>query len=157
MGCKECNDKPKNPNRDRNGNIVGTESEMDQREKDAYDKISQEVDQLKLSDRPNPDATYQEYVAGKEKHSKKIRELGPKAVRALTDDQKRIKVLELLSIYNYDDLGMLSPSQALIALWELMKMPEYKTIINEFEDLEAQVTEKYNALMRNKIKIKWNK
>ncbi len=157
MGCNGCNDKPKNPNRDRNGNIIGTQSEMDQYEKDTYNQISQEVDQLKMTDRPNPDATYQEYVDGKEKHKQKIRELGPRAIRALTDDQKRIKVFELLSIYNYDNLGMLSPSQALTALWELMQMPEYKTIMDEFEDLESQVTERYATLMKNKIKIKWNK
>ncbi len=157
MGCKGCSKEPKNINRDRNGNIVGTESEMDHYEDDMYSKISKEVNKLKITDRPKPDATYQEYVDGKAKHKAKIRELGPKAVSGLTDDQKRIKIFELISIYNYDDLGRLTPSQALVALWELAQMPEFKTTINEFEGLETQVMEKYQTLAKNKIKIKWKK
>ena len=143
MGCQGCPEKPHNTNRDRLGNIKDTESDMDKYEQ-----------KLSHSDGPAQDITYDDYIRIKKERREEVVKRGEVEINKLTKDQRKITVSELVSIYNHDELGRMTPTQALVALKELMQFKAYKDTIMEFEGLEEQIEGKYKELMENKIKIK---
>lgn len=146
MGCKGCPGSNKRPDIDRNGNTINTESDMEKYEKETYNNNNQGN---------IGDLTYAEYLNKKQQYRSELKEKGKEIVASLPEDIKRIRIHELVSTYNHDEVTEVSPTQALVALWELMQMPPYKHIVDEFDGLEAQITEKYEALMKNKITLKW--
>lgn len=140
MGCQGCPEKPHNINRDRLGNIKDTESDIDKYEQKNY------------SDRPAKDITYDDYIRIKKERREELVKRGEVEINKLTKDQRKITVSELISIYNHDEVGRMAPTQALVALKELMRFKAYKDVIAEFEGLEEQIECKYKELMENKIK-----
>lgn len=148
MGCNDCPKVTKNSNVDKYGNIKGTETEVEKQEISTNKQIKETRDY----------PTFEEYLKEKKLRSKKLREEGKNIVETIPEDLKRIRIHELVSTYNHDEVtGMLTPTQALVALYELLQMPPYKKIINEFDNLEEQVIEKYKKLESNKIITKWKK
>ena len=154
MSCDGCPEKPQNTNRDRMGNIKNTESEMESYEKEELKRGNLHNNRSEYREGLEQDVTLEDYINIKKDRREKLKELGEVAVKNLTEDQRRIKVFELISIYNHDEVGMLSPTQALVALKELMQFKIYMETINGFEGLKQQIDEKYSLLLKNKIKIK---
>ncbi len=77
-------------------------------------------------------------------------------MEGFSDDYKRIQIDELISVYNHEFVHVkLTPSQALVALYEFVHNPTYQKIIDEFTGLREQVDLRYAELMKNKLEIKW--
>lgn len=146
MTCKGCPKGVKNPNRDRMGNIKGTESEMEEYEQRVVDDIHKSV------------RSFTDYLSDRKRFREERRESGLNALKLMPEDYKRIRLHELISIYNYEEIEMgLAPTQALVALWELGNTKEYEKVFEEFTGLKEQVEERYQELVKNKIIINYNK
>lgn len=101
--------------------------------------------------------SYVEYTKRRDEFRAKARDIGNKKIESLSDDYKRIQIDELVSVYNHDEVHFkLTPTQALIALWEFAHHPAYTKIFDEFEGLREQIDTKHAELMANKISLKWS-
>jgi len=149
MSCPGCPEKSKGlPNVDSRGNIIDNHSEMGNYEKEVYNTKPSNA-------KPIQNMTYAEYMKGREEVQKRSRKLGDEMVKKFTPDYKRIQIQELIDIYNHEEVSRLTPTQALVGLWELVHHKEYQNIIMEFENLSEQVDKKYLELIEDKIIIKW--
>jgi hypothetical protein len=160
MGCKGCPEKNKNIQVDKYGNPVlpGQENQQNntfKESKEALAEYEKEVyNQSLLKTKAN--ITYKEYVNGKAEHRKKSKDLGDSILKSFSDDFKRIQVDELIAVVNNEEVHRLSPTQALVMLYELVHHKDYQKIISEFTNLNEQVDKKYQELMNNKIITSWN-
>lgn len=157
MGCKGCPERNEKLRFDRYGNPIPKEEPVSSAESidSAMSSYEKEVyEQTTLKNRSN--TTYKEYVLGKEEHRKKTREIGNNIIKSFSDDYKRIQVDELVSVFNNEEVHRLSPTQALVMLYELVHHKDYQKIISEFEGLSEQVDLKYKMLMDNRINVRWS-
>lgn len=158
MGCKGCPERSERLKFDRYGNPIvdgepkekdlpSVESAMSSYEKEVYN-------QTMLKNRSN--VTYKEYVKGKEEHRKRTRDIGNDVIKSFSDDYKRIQVDELIAVYNNEEVHRLSPTQALVMLYELVHHKDYQKIIEEFVGLNEIVDKKYKQLMDDRINVNWS-
>src|SRR4030042_6768289 len=132
MGCTNCgSDKTKKY--DSRGNVIGT-PELNQPQPNS---VAQEAREL----------TYAEFKVKRDQFRNNTTKLGNTKVAEFSEDYKRIQIDELISVYNHDEVHFkLTPSQALVALWQFAHHPEYQKVFNEFEGLREQVDTKYALL-----------
>lgn len=138
MGCAGCGSRDTNSaNVDKRG--VGKPAmETENKTEDAYNM------------------SYAEYVQQRSGFRARAREIGNEKIKTLSDDYKRIQIDELLSVYNHDEVHFkLTPSQALMALWEFAHHPGYEKIFDEFKGLREAVDKKYEELKNNRIEVTW--
>jgi hypothetical protein len=101
------------------------------------------------------DMSYNEFLREKKIFRESTRKAGEEAILTFSDDYKRIQIQQFVDIANYEDVGRLTPEQAIGALWELVHHQAYQKVIDEFEGLREQVDRKYKEMMDKRIKVVW--
>jgi len=146
MACNGCGDKASTNKYDRHGNVVGSAEFVGQEHQVEEANIAAQAREL----------SYSEYRKMRNEFRENSRKKGNEKVKEFSNDYKRIQIDELIAVYNHDEVHFkLTPSQALVALWEFVHHPDYQYIINEFDGLREQVDLKYSKLKEDKILIKW--
>lgn len=142
MPCKGCSSKDGAPSTDKHGNPVIGQNEL-AKEEELINSTAKEV-------------SYKEYLTKRESFRKRTRDFGNKKVKEFSKDYKRIQIDELISVYNHDEVHFkLTPSQALVALWEFAHHPDYQDVFEEFVGLREQIDDKYRKLKEDHIKLIW--
>lgn len=146
MSCKGCTGNKEEKKYDSRGNVIGT-PEMKQRANEQQQHAhAHEAREL----------SYTEYLSKRAEFRAESKAVGNQKVLEFSDDYRRIQIDELISVFNLDEVHFkLTPSQALVALWEFAHHPAYQKVFDEFEGLREQVDIKYSELKSNNIKLKW--
>jgi hypothetical protein len=108
---------------------------------------------------PLVEKTIDEALEDKRKRREFIEKQGNDLITNMTDDMKRLVIIDLLSVYNLEEFSMAytSPNQALVALWKYVHHPAFQTILREFEGLAEEVDKRYEELRAKKINIGWGR
>ncbi len=150
MGCSGCPGNEKSARYDSRGNVIGIPE-------------SAEVGTPPPPQPPNGnpgdevrEMRYQEYTVERDAFREASRKAGDEKVTEFSEDYKRIQIDELISVYNHEEVHFkLTPSQALMALWEFSSHPVYAKVFSEFEGLRERVVEEYEKIKAKRIEIKW--
>ena len=147
MSCEGCGKDKKYTIYDRHGNVI----EKDKPKKEIIDEVQAP------SGEPAITKTLYELLAEKEQYKKQIDKQHEDLIAQSTDDMKRIMIMELISIYNHEEISMtrMSPTQALVVLWRYLHHPSFQKVAAEFGRLSEEVDKKYEGLKGTKIKSSW--
>jgi len=152
MGCNTCPGAgTPSTQYDKRGN-VSTKNAMEQQDEEMHKRA--------LADNKEPVESkflsYAEYKHKRAEFRKASKRVGDDTVKEFSEEYKRIQIDELISVFNHDEVHFrLTPTQALVALWELSHLPDYQKVINEFKGLRENVDKKYALLKQDNIPIIW--
>lgn len=146
-GCPGANKKV-----DKHGNPVVGKNEMGEEE------IKRHADALQSARARQEarDMSYSDYLTMKKNNQAESRRIGKETIATFSDDYKRIQIDGLISVYNHEEVNFnLTPTQALVALYEFVHDPGYQKIVKEFDGLAEQVDKKYKELKEDRIDVEW--
>ena len=146
MGCNGCLENDTKKEIDSRGNVIGQAELKNEEIKKHQNPIAQEAREM----------SYAEYIIKRTEFRDANKIAGNKKVSEFSDEYKRIQIDELVSVYNHDEVHFkLTPSQALVALWEFCHHPAYQKVFSEFEGLNEQIDKKFSELKKESIHLKW--
>jgi hypothetical protein len=152
MTCKGCGEKGNPTVFDRRGNQTAvTPPSPSVSKKELVDGI------LSYDGSPAAEKTINQLIEDKEKAREHIASLTEDFVGSIGLDMKRMVIIELISVYNHEDISMtrISPTQALATLWKHLHSPYFTGLLGEFPGLIEEVDIKYEELMKKRIKSTW--
>lgn len=158
MACGGCKETQQNGNVDKRGNVVTGEAVMSSAEQSMIDEA-----RARVSNIPKPPGSggaifsmsYKDYLKEKEVFRQKGKVVSGDAAKSFSKDYKRILIQQMLDVANYEEVGRISPEQAVVALWEFAHSEYFTEVIDEFEGLRKSIDIRYEMLMKNKIPVDW--
>jgi hypothetical protein len=144
MGCRGCPDKSNINTLDSRGNpVVGKAA------------ISEEDFSNLKKPKPLSEMGYQEYVSERNLMREQTRAASKVVVGGFSNDYKRIQLQQMIDIANFEEMGHLTPDQAISALWEMIHTEEYGMVAREFHSLYEEVDKRYEELKKRRLSVFW--
>ena len=152
MGCTNCG-KGSNPPVifDRHGNkMVNPDAQV------SPEHLHNEP--ISFEGKPVHDMNFDELIEDKNNRRMYQKKAIDDLLKNSTKDLKRLMLVELIDIYNMDEIysTKLSPDQALVTLYEYVRHPEFADLISEFPGLKEDVDSKYSELKSKRISAKFS-